>query len=68
MRDLTDYLNQRRFTALKSNEIQARLINTLKAGRGFKKIAGQGVRYIQITEENLSQKEPLQPSTFDTAY
>lgn len=65
MRDLTDYLGQRRFTALKPNEVQARLFSTLKAGRGFKKVAGHGVRYVQISEEPPSGEDNLQPATFE---
>jgi hypothetical protein len=68
MRDLTDYLNQRRFNILKPNEIQARLFSTLKAGRGFKKVAGRGIRFIQIAEDNINHEETLQPNTFETPY
>ena len=66
LRDLTAFLNQQRFTAVKSNEITAILRNQLKAQKGFKHIANRGTNYLSLPIPD-EQREPQELRTTEFA-
>lgn len=71
LRDLTAYLSQNKFTALKQNEIFAVMKNDYKANKKASAIAGRFVRYFEIPIPNHEQPnnpEPIKPAEFVAAY
>ncbi len=68
-KDLTTFLNQQRFTLLKSHEIAAVLKTTLKATNDARKISGVFVRFLQVPIPNHDTKpEPLSTPGFNSSY
>lgn len=69
MKDLSLFLAQQRFTALKPNEMMAVLRSNLKATKGFKNIGGRGTNYFQIPiPSNVDQPTALSTPGFITGY
>jgi hypothetical protein len=72
LRDLTDFLSQKKFTLLKQNEYFAIVRNRYKSVKKDKVIAGRHVRYFEIPHkaDNPSNEspQPLQPAEFGSNY
>lgn len=66
--NFANYLNERRFIALKPNEVIAYIKNNLNAEPIAKKIAGNTERLLVITDPAPEQEQTLQVQTPNTAF